>query len=282
LTSNGPPGDLIAGVADTSRDFGHPIYYSASGDPVFRLHCTEPWGECPIEGDVIAIPRGARPAGGSDGHMAIVSLKTRWEYDLWQAHSSTTGSGGVLSASWGGKTRIDGTGLSSNATAAHFGLLAGVIRAPELQAGHIDHALFMVTRCTSGYVPPAMSAGSRCSGSQSAPKAGMRIQLNMSHAQISRLPVPAWKRTILTAMAEYGAIIGDTGGSATWGLEFESGSTYTSFGKPDQLVVFARAHGVPVFGGEYVFGLGNGVDWSRYLRVVAPCGDAAACGEGVQ
>jgi hypothetical protein len=277
LTSHGPPSDLIAGVADTRWDYGHPTYYSSSGDPRFRLHCTEPWGVCPIEGDVIPIPRGARPAGGTDGHMAIVDVRAGWEYDLWQARSRADAHGGVMTLSWGGRTRIEGTGLDSDATAAHFGLLAGVIRAPELQAGHIDHALLMVTRCTSGYVPPALAGGSRCSASQSAPKAGMRIQLHMSTRQIDHLAVANWKRTILRAMARYGAIIGDTGGSAAWGLQLESGSTYTSFGKPDRLVRFARAQGVPEIDGEYIFALGAGVDWAKYLRVIAPCSSARSC-----
>ncbi len=226
---------------------------------------------------MIAIPRGARPAGGSDGHIAIIDLATGWEYDLWQARSRADAHGGVMTLSWGGRTRIEGTGLASDATAAHFGLLAGIIRAPELQARDIDHALVMVTRCTSGYIPPALGGGSACRGSQSAPKAGMRIQLHMSGAQIDRLPVPGWKRTILHAMARYGAIVGDTGGSATWGLEFESGSTYTSFGKPDALVVFARAHNMPELDGEYIFALSSGVDWAKYLRVIAPCGGATPC-----
>jgi hypothetical protein len=277
LTSQGPPSDLIAGVADTRRDYGHPAYYASPGDPLFRLHCTKPWGKCAIEGDVIAIPPGARPAGGTDGHMAIIDLRTGWEYDLWQARSPAGAHGGVMTMSWGGRTRIDGTGLASDATAAHFGLLAGVIRAPELQAGHIDHALLMVTRCTSGYVPPALGGGSRCNGSPSAPKAGMRIQLHMSSAQIDSLPVPGWKRTILRAMARYGAIVGDTGGSATWGIQLESGSTYTSFGRRDQLVVFARTHSVPEIDGEYIFAMGAGVDWPKYLRVIAPCAGATAC-----
>jgi hypothetical protein len=210
--------------------------------------------------------------------MAIINLRAGWEYDLWQARSRAGASGGVMTFSWGGRTRLDGTGLSSGATAAHFGLLAGVIRAPELQAGHIDHALLMVTKCTSGYVAPAMGGGSQCSGAQRAPKAGMRIQLAMSNAQIDRLAVPDWKRTILRALARYGAIIGDTGGSATWGLELESGSSYTSFGKPDQLVVYAREHRVPQVDGEYIFDLGSGVNWAKYLRVIAPCSGAPACG----
>ncbi|MGH2928035.1 MAG: hypothetical protein ACRDL8_07530, partial [Solirubrobacteraceae bacterium] len=201
LASEGPPGSPVVGVAGTPRDFGHPAYYPRPGDPQYVLHCTKPWGRCPIEGDRVRIPLGARPAAGSDAHMAIVDLASGWEYDLWQA-ATPGGAGGTLDVAWGGRTRIDGSGLGSNATAAHFGLLAGVIRAPELRAGRIDHALLMVTRCTSGYVPPAAAGGSRCDHTPNAPKAGMRFQLEMSDAEIDRLPLPGWKRTILRALAD--------------------------------------------------------------------------------
>ncbi|MHB1570258.1 MAG: hypothetical protein ACYC0H_13780, partial [Solirubrobacteraceae bacterium] len=276
LTSEGPPGNLVAGVAGTPADFGHPAYYSTPSDPKYRIYCTKPWGRCPIQGDVIRIPPGAQPAGGSDGHMAVVDLRTGWEYDLWQA-SAPDRSNGTVTASWGGRTRINGSGLGPDATAAHFGLLAGIIRAPELEAGSIDHALVMVTRCTNGYVFPAAGGGSRCYGQPDAPMAGMRIQLAMSGAQIDSLPVPKWKKTILRAFATYGAIIGDTGGSAQWGLELESGSTYTSLGMPDQLVRYATSVDIPSTDGHYILNLGSGVDWSRYLRVVAPCISSGGC-----
>ena len=40
--------------------------------------------------------------------------------------------GGRIDISWGGRTRIDGQGLDSSATAAGFGNLAGKLRAEEL------------------------------------------------------------------------------------------------------------------------------------------------------
>jgi hypothetical protein len=207
--------------------------------------------------------------------MAVVDLRSGWEYDLWQAHVPTRGR--VVTASWGGRTRIMGAGTGSAATAAHFGLLAGVVRAPEFGAGRIDHALLMVTRCTSGYVPPARGGGASCPPGTDAPKAGMRFQLAMSPREIDRLRAPAWKKTILRALAQYGAIVGDTGGSAPWGIELESGSTYTSFGHPDQLVEVARALHVPSGLGGYVFNFGAGIDWRQRLRVVAPCVSVGRC-----
>jgi hypothetical protein len=81
---------------------------------------------------------------------------------------------------------------------------------------------------------------------------------------------------ILRAMATYGVIMGDTGGGA-WGIQAESGSTYTSFGTPDPLVSFAAANGWTPYAGDYVGDLRSGVDWARYLRVIDPCVSLRSC-----
>ena len=176
----------------------------------------------------------------------------------------------------------DGDGLGSNATAAHFGLAAGVIRAEEMQAGRIDHALFMSVRCVDGTrVFPAQGMGSICSNrglsNDGAPQLGARFALAMSPAEIQALPVPAWQKTILTAMAEYGMFVGDTiGGSASWGIWAESGASYTSFGHEDRWDAFSRAIGASEWDGGYVLSVREGVDWSR-LRVLDPCVSERSC-----
>lgn len=267
---------LTAGTADTTSDWSHPTYYSQSTDPVFTLHCTEPWGTCATEGMQIRIPDAARPAGGSDAHLTVVDQAGGWEYDMWTVTSKPKG-GGRLDFGWGGRTRIDGDGRNAGATAAHFGLLAGIIRAQEMAAGQINHALFMVINCSSGtYVYPALGSGRACSSTSDAPPMGSRLQLNMSATEIDALAVPAWKKTILKAMATYGMYFGDTGGGA-WGIRGESGSTYTSFGKEDQMVTFARDNGVPTYNGTYIFNIRDGVDWASKLRLIAPCTTQGTC-----
>jgi hypothetical protein len=281
LLSFGPIDHLVAGDADTADDYWHPTYYSRAGDPVFTLHCYESsWGRCDIEGMQIRVPDAARPAAGGDGHMTVLDQAGGWEYDLYKVRSKPAG-GGVLEFRWGGRTRIDGDGLGSGATAANFGNLAGIIRAPELAAGHIDHALFMVAKCDAGrWVYPASKGGRSCAvlglPTADAPPMGVRLQLAMTPAQIDALPVPAWKKTILRAMATYGVIMGDTGGGA-WGIQAESGTTYTSFGTPDPLVGFAAANGWAADAGDYVGDLRSGVDWARYLRVIDSCVSQRTC-----
>jgi hypothetical protein len=281
LLSFGPIDHLVAGEADTADDFWHPTYYSQASDPLYTLHCYESsWGRCDIEGMQIRVPEAARPAAGGDAHLTVVDQAGGWEYDLYKVRSKPAG-GGTLEFRWGGRTRIDGDGLGSAATAADFGNLAGVIRAPELAAGHIDHALFMVARCDAGqYVYPAGKSGRSCAAlglpTDDAPPMGVRLQLAMTPSQIDALAVPAWKKTILQAMARYGLIMGDTGGGA-WGIQAESGSTYTSFGTPDPLVGFAIANLWTPYAGKYVGDLRSGVDWARYLRVVDPCVSRRTC-----
>jgi hypothetical protein len=272
----GGPAKMTAGDADSVYDYTHPLYYPRSTDPIFTLHCYEvSWGTCPIEGHQIRIPDAARPAGGGDAHLTVVDQASGWEYDLYKVRSKPAG-GGTLEFRWGGRTRLDGDGLGTNATAAHFGLSAGIIRAQEMAAGKIDHALFMVVKCTSGTVYPAGGGGSACADTTNAPAGGMRFQLNYTQAEIDALPVPEWRKTILTALRTYGAYIGDTGG-AGFNFQFESGTTYTSFGQTDKLVDWAKTQpGVTVWNGKYVFDPATGVDWSR-MRVIDPCVAQGTC-----
>jgi hypothetical protein len=281
LTEQGGPSDLALGVADSGSDWEHPTYYARRSDPLFELHCYERnWGRCAIEGDRVRIPDPARRAGGGDGHLAVIDQANGWEYDLYQVRSKPKG-GGVLEMRWGGRTRAWGrssTGLGSDATAAHFGLLAGVIRPQELAAGRIRHALFIRANCDSGRaVYPARGLGARCDDPAGAPAEGARFQLALSTAEIDALGVRPWKRTILRAMARYGFFVGDTGGSP-WDVALESGSTFTSFGRPDPWVALARtARADRSSAGHWTLDLAAGIDWSRHLRLIDPCVSRRAC-----
>jgi hypothetical protein len=264
-------------VAGTSSDWQHPVYYSDGNDPWFEVHCAEDWGTCEVEGMRVRIPDRAEAAAGSDGHLTVVDQDSGWEYDFWQVRRKPRG-GGRLVISWGGRTRIDGDGLGSDANAAHYGSLAGIIRAEEMRRGRIDHALFMLVRCDSGRkVYPAQGRGLECDDPRGAPSQGTRFQLDMSPGEIDALRLPAWRKTILRAMAEYGLYVGDTTGGTPWNIWFESGSTYTSFGRPDPMVAFARRAGVPRSSGTYYFDWGSGVDWRRHLQVVDPCVAERTC-----
>lgn len=283
ILSWGAPQAVLAGHSGRRDDYYHPLYYAQPGDPVFTVRCMVATRSCPVEGLAVRIPDRAQAAAGGDGHLAVVDQTDGWEYDFWQVRSKPVG-GGELIVSHGGRTRIDGDGLGSNATAAWFGLAAGVIRGTELGSGRIEHALFGAVKCTAGFSVFPAQAGTTANAcadfglsNDSAPPLGARLQLAMSTAEIDALPVPAWKRTMLHALARYGMLIGDTnGGNAAWGLVAESGSSYTSFGDPDPWVTVAQEAGLYQFDGMYAFELASGVDWSR-LRVLDPCVSQGTC-----
>lgn len=251
------------GTADSAGDWDHPLYYSRSSDPFYRVHCTEPWGSCDMEGQQIRIPAQARAAAGSDHHLTVIDQGTGWEYDFFNVQQK---GGGTLTAAWGGRTRIDGDGRGGGSTAADFPLAAGVIRPSELAAGSINHALFMVVRCTNGTTvwPSGPGAGNQCGNKSNAPAMGQRFYLAMTSAQIDALNRPAWQEAVLRAFARYGAYVGDTGGGF---VKLESGSSWTSFGYQDPWVQLAQSLGMPRYGSEYSFDMSNAVDWRRYLKV---------------
>jgi hypothetical protein len=284
LLGFGPLQHLTAGDAGTTRDAGRAVYFNGPDDPVFVVHCTRPWGTCPVEDARIRIPDAARVPGGADGHLSVVDAATGWEYDFWRVRSKPHG-GGRLLVAWGGRTRIDGDGLGSYAVASRFGTLAGALRPEELEAGRIGHALAISVRCDSGrFVYPAMHSGWPCAAAGlsdgDAPPMGTRFQLDMTPAQIDALPVPAYRKTILRAMARYGMYVADTGGS--WAIVQESGLVTLSFGLGDRWTDLARSVGASYWPPDrrYVIDIRDGVDWARYLRVIDPCVARRTCPAG--
>jgi len=278
----GPPSHLTAGVSQTPDDWGHPTYYASSTDPVFTLRTTAPYGRNILNGMRVRIPDAAQPAGGGDAHMTVVT-PDGWEYDFWRVEDKPAG-GGTLRFGWGGRLRIDGDGTGHGGTASRFGSIAGMIRAPELRSGRINHALFVVLHCTgdgSGYAPrthrrsrdegayvyPAVAGDHPCPPGTVAAPMGARLRLAMSDAQIDAMGLPLWKAAILRALAHYGGYVGDTGGDGI-GFMFESSTMYTSFGWPDPLVAIAQDAGLPFYGDSVAFPIGADVDWQRYLQVI--------------
>ncbi len=294
LMSWGEARGLVVGQPEgNDEDYGHPVYYASPEDPLYTIHCTRWTHSCPIEGMQVHIPAAARPASGTDAHMAVIEQQNGWEYDFWQVHTQPLPpAGGTIDISHGGRTRWGtpgATGLGSGATAAGFGLEAGVIRAEEwasatAEGGAINHALFMSVRCTGGdsvYPAAPGTTGQSCPISEraEAPPLGTHFYLDMSAAQIDALPVPEWKRPILKAMAHYGLFVGDTfgGSSNSFGLSAESDTQYRSLGLPGLYAELGKEWGVGTYNGAYVFDIASGVNWARYLKVVEPCVAKGGC-----
>jgi hypothetical protein len=272
---------------------------------LFTLHCTAPWGPCPLENVQVHIPAGAEVEYGvaadpslpidsrSDAHLTVVDQAKSTEYDLWQVQTNPIPSvGGTLNISWGGIVPMNGDGTASLGTATGSGVaeLAGRIRIEEFAAGQINHALAIGVNCVGPqFVYPANQPDRLCTdiglSNTNAPSMGMQLQLNMSAAEIASLPVPAWKKTLLRAMATYGMYITETGSGFLFDLESESGAQYRSLGYPDPWLAFALSNGWSFYDPDqnYVGDLSLNADgfnwttvWSR-LRVIDPCFAAGTC-----
>jgi hypothetical protein len=245
-----------------------PVYWSRSSDPIVTVTCSE---DPACKGGVrLHFPVGARPQGESDGHLVVVDQSTGLEWDFYQA---STPHNGRMHATAGNAIPVGaakGTGLGGDAEAAHLGLLAGLIRAPELAAGKIEHALALVVPCEqSNDVWPAPANGhgdSECAGGTAGPHFGSLLQLDMSDHEIAAKHPPRWQRAIMTAMAHYGIYVVDSGGSShnEMSLESEEDQSFTSFGYPGQMERFIHSAG----GGNELDGVP--IDLSK-LRVIASC-----------
>lgn len=284
---------FLVGHPQGSRgDFGRPVYYGNSKDPRYTIRCTRWVSSCEVHGMHVRIPRNALPAGGSDAHMAVIDAASGWEYGFWEVKTTPLPMlGGTVHIGHGGRTRW-GTrgadGLGSNATAAHFGLSAGVIRAEEwedaaLRGKAIGHALFAGVSCTNGrsvYPAARGTSGTTCArGRKAAPPLGARFQLKMSGDQIDALRIPRWKTSILKTLARHGMIVGDTfgGNQHAFGLFAESDAQYTALGHPGRFAALGRKWGAPTYEGAYAFDIRSGINWRKKLRVVRPCVSRGRC-----
>lgn len=278
LTGFGRMQKLEAGNGGGRSDFNRPVYFSRADDPVFTITCTRTdWGRCPVEGRQVRMPDEARPAGHSDAHLAVIDPQTGIEVDLWQVQDKPSG-GGKLVVSWGDRLSVHGDGVGSTATGAGVAVHAGLIRAEELAAGRIDHALAMAIDCTNGsHVYPAIKVDSECD-SGTAPPMGARLQLDLSEAEVDALDVPGWKTTILHALRRYGAYVIDSGGTSAILMESEQG--HSAFGEANPLVDFFKANGADFWDPtrRWTLDLDSDVDWERDLQVLDPCVAQGSCG----
>ena len=252
---------------------GHPTVYAANTDPIVELVATERWGPNSLTGRKIRIPAQAHaslPGPPADAHLEIVlapdEAKAPGEtVELWRTEPVKEGK---LRFAWGSPGNIDGSLLGSGATASAFDLSAGEVRAPELKAGVVPHALCAsIPQTKSTYVYPA-SHTDGSSTESAAPAMGQRFYLAYSDPEIEALPVAPWKKAVLKALAHYGFYVCDSGND-TLGFEFESSVMYTAFGKPEPFSAIGKEQNLPTWQGKYVFNFSQGVDWTR-LRAIAP------------
>lgn len=193
------------------------------------------WGSDPFDNDTVGVPDDMPIPPGSDGHVAIADPTTNQVYSLWRA----TNTGGVWGAEWGAKVDLHGDGLETtgSSTGARLSRYAGVIRASEIAAGEIPHALFFSTdmaHASEFRYPATNSDGNNMAGVDYPIPEGARIQLDPS-IDVAAIPgITPGEIAVAKALQQYGAYCGDNGG-ARMGFIFE----YQDDSDPGQVYVDA-------------------------------------------
>jgi hypothetical protein len=281
-------------------DYGHPIYYAQSTDPVVTLHCTQYCNTADNGGlpATIHLPALARPAGGSDAHMAVIQPDGT-EIDLWATTAPsgnwTTGSTVTASAVANCGNFATGSGFTPTGPAATAGgacLGAGLLRANELLAGTIDHALFLVAQCAVGAQYPAYpgASTSQCTSGQG-PALGGRLWYDVADATTNaNTALKPWEKAILNALHDYGGYLEDdtSGGTSVSGIGFlaESGEASWIFGQTDPFAALVAAQGwtSAAIGGAFTpryIGASSwqpsGVNFAAHLHWLNACSASGSC-----
>ena len=202
-----------ANLANSSW-WGVPIALADSSTKRFSVGCTLYF--CNISWSPQAIPSYAAPTEGSDHHLTVLDPAAGTMLDMWAAEKLSDGwRAGTrwVSPAKGSAIACDSSGRCGGANAANFALMAGVVRPEEIAQGRIEHALVITTPYTRSDVIacPATHTDGRNASVEALPM-GARVQLDPA-VNVDALALPAWKKTIARALQEYGAYVGDTGGS---------------------------------------------------------------------
>ncbi len=280
-------------------DFGHPVYYASASDPLVTLHCTAYCNTTDNGGlpASVHIPAQARPAGGTDAHLAVIQPDGT-EIDLWATTqpSGNWTTGATISAQGAANCGnfASGSGFTPSGPAATAGgacLGAGLLRANELQAGRIGHALFLVSQCAVGWQYPAFpNATTDPCTSGRGPALGGRLWYDVSDASTNaNAALKPWEKAILNALHDFGGYLEDdvSGGASVSGIGFlaESGAAAWAFGQSDPFATLTSQNwsGVAVSGALTLRYIGadpwqpGGVNFAAHLHWLDPCSARATC-----
>jgi hypothetical protein len=281
-----PSGDLTQYSTPGADDYGVPLYYSAPTDPYYKTSgCSSTsFGQTFAfrAPNNAAATDAARPDHGSTGDSNV----RVWDQStgiVWGAYpggwtSSTPYRIGSSSAAspdsattiasvgycglvkniftdqdWGKQYGwLNGEGQEGS---SNFPPFAGIVRNQELIQGQINHALVLGVACTNAYngsynVFPSYSETSRCTNATNMPPNGALLFFDYTDAQINAMGLPAWQKTLITAMSHYGGYVdvtGNSGGTGGLGFNFESGLAYQM--QSGGSVNGGLANGVTVGGG---------------------------------
>ena len=191
------------------RRWSVPVYFVRGPIAPQRVRLLASWA--PRSFEIAPIPANAQPDPAGDGHMTVIDLANRCEYDFINARRD--GQGWV--SGWGNSLPLDGTGVyprGLSARASGFALLAGLIFPQELARGAIRHALVFSYPYTKSNA--SVSPATESTGATSDPLAlpmGTLLRLNPA-LDLRTLQLTPYERIIARALQVYGMYLGDTGG----------------------------------------------------------------------
>jgi hypothetical protein len=210
-------------ISETS--YSTPLYTVPAGQLRVRVKLdTGSWGASlqSVLDRGVPIPRSARPAKGTDGHLTVWQPSTDTLWDFWKAvkrpdgwHASWGGAmrhvsrspGYYTDSAWAGLPRAQGWNWGSTATS--LPVIAGTILIDELRRGRIDHALAVDIPdvCARMFSWPAQ----RTDGGDGSPTClpeGAHLRLDPD-LDLSTLKLPPITRTLARAAQRYGIIVRD-------------------------------------------------------------------------
>jgi hypothetical protein len=181
---------------------------------------------------------------------------------------------------------------SGNTTAGGACEGAGVLSPQQLIAGHINHALFLITNCANGNVYPAETGSNtdRCSGT--GPALGARLWYDVPDATTEAdAALHPWEKAILEALHDYGGYVMDdvNGGAIGQGVQFvpESEEPAYRYGSGDQWSGLAAqgwsSAAIPGAPSGYLRWTGadpwtpGGVNLNAHLHVLNVCVTQGSC-----
>jgi hypothetical protein len=219
--------EIKAGIGPwiSEREYSTPIYVvRARQAKVHVVLDTGSWG-APLQralDDGVPIPRHARPAKGTDGHLTIYQPSTDrlWEFwgaarraDGWHARwggamrNVSTNPGYYTSSSWSGLHSSEGWNWGSTATS--LPVVAGTVTIDELRRGRIDHALALAIpdACARRFSWPAQRTDGASTAAHCLPE-GAHLRIDPS-LDLSTLELPRVTRVLAEAAQRYGMIVRD-------------------------------------------------------------------------
>lgn len=198
-------------VADL-YEFGTAIYEPPAGTSRYSVRTLNApgWGLDPFAGQTVPLKAGFVPSFGSDAAMAVIDWSTRRSYEFWRYDWN----GGSPYNSWGGIASVDGEGNGSGATGSGISRIAGVVRAKEMAAGVIDHALVFGSdnNCKGVYRYPATKTDGGSTASACLPE-GARVQLDPAVNVDSIAGITPAEKIVARALQKYGAVLNDNAGA---------------------------------------------------------------------